>query len=82
MGPISELSRKYVRPDFDLMVRLQEASVIFVNVDEFLDFPRPITHKIHYCGGIGMLKGEKLSEVSFRKRESVLGTEEKLKGKF
>lgn len=30
-------------------------------MDEHLDFPRPITHKIHYIGGIGMKKPEPLT---------------------
>ncbi|KAI6174499.1 Glucuronosyltransferase [Aphelenchoides bicaudatus] len=34
MGPINELSKKYIRPDFSLYNRLEEASVIFVNVNE------------------------------------------------
>jgi hypothetical protein len=66
-GPISELSRKYVHPEFDLQTYMWEPSVMFVNVDEFIEFPRPITHKIHYIGGIGMTKPEKLEAVSIYK---------------
>src|SRR4051794_35098454 len=64
-APNSELAKKYLRPGFDLQQRVQEASIVFVNINEFLDFPRPISHKMHYCGGIGMTTPEKLAPVSF-----------------
>lgn len=38
-GSVQEIARKYVREDFNLETRFQEASVLFVNIDEFLEFP-------------------------------------------
>ncbi|KAI6179014.1 UDP-glucuronosyltransferase [Aphelenchoides besseyi] len=35
---------------------IAEASLYFVNTDELVDFPRPISHKIINIGGVGMSK--------------------------
>jgi hypothetical protein len=43
------------------------ASLIFVNADEVLEFPRPISHKVIYIGGLIGLdkeKAKKLPEVN------------------
>uniref|UniRef100_A0A1I7RYM5 glucuronosyltransferase n=1 Tax=Bursaphelenchus xylophilus TaxID=6326 RepID=A0A1I7RYM5_BURXY len=38
---------------YDLMA---EGGYIFINTDEFVDFPKPISHKVVNIGGIGMKK--------------------------
>uniref|UniRef100_A0A0N5AEB0 glucuronosyltransferase n=1 Tax=Syphacia muris TaxID=451379 RepID=A0A0N5AEB0_9BILA len=38
------------------------SSYMFVNADEFLEFPRPITHKIVYIGGIAVPKPQPLDK--------------------
>lgn len=35
----------------------------FVNVDEHIDFPRPISHKIINIGGIGQVQPKPLEKV-------------------
>lgn len=39
INSIKQASEKYIRKDFDLGMRFQEASIIFLNMDEFLEFP-------------------------------------------
>lgn len=37
---------------------MAQSAYVFVNVDEYLDFPRPISHKMINIGGVGMHKME------------------------
>lgn len=49
-------SEKY-GPSFPKLAQLvSETTYVFVNTNEFLEFSRPITHKIFYVGGIGVPK--------------------------
>nr|CAD2176603.1 unnamed protein product [Meloidogyne enterolobii] len=42
----------------NLFRQFAESPFVFVNVDEFLDFPRPIFSNIIYIGGLGMEEGK------------------------
>ncbi|KAI6196355.1 UDP-glucuronosyltransferase [Aphelenchoides besseyi] len=42
--------------NLDYRKLIAEASLYFVNTDELVDFPRPISHKIINIGGVGMSK--------------------------
>ncbi|VDD94006.1 unnamed protein product [Enterobius vermicularis] len=44
-----------------LQEKFRNSVFAMVNSDEYLDFPRPVTHKIIYIGGIGAKKSEPLS---------------------
>lgn len=46
-----------------LKERFGEAELAFVNVDETIDFPRPITSKVIYIGGIGNTEPKPLDKV-------------------
>uniref|UniRef100_A0A914V172 glucuronosyltransferase n=1 Tax=Plectus sambesii TaxID=2011161 RepID=A0A914V172_9BILA len=39
-----------------------DSALIFVNSEEFLDFPRPILHKTVYVGGLGLKESKPLDE--------------------
>ncbi|KAI6171606.1 UDP-glucuronosyltransferase [Aphelenchoides bicaudatus] len=60
INPFIYLGQEQFGDSFDVTEKAAQSQLIFVNVDEFLDFPRPITHKVHYIGGIGMKKPEPL----------------------
>uniref|UniRef100_A0A914QTN9 glucuronosyltransferase n=1 Tax=Panagrolaimus davidi TaxID=227884 RepID=A0A914QTN9_9BILA len=47
-----EQIKKYADPEFSRSEVLANARYIFANTDEYMDFPRPISHKIIYIGGI------------------------------
>uniref|UniRef100_A0AC34RG32 Glucuronosyltransferase n=1 Tax=Panagrolaimus sp. JU765 TaxID=591449 RepID=A0AC34RG32_9BILA len=47
-----QLVQKHVDPEFDADEALANARIVFVNSEEHLDFPRAISHKIVYIGGI------------------------------
>uniref|UniRef100_A0AC35FC45 Glucuronosyltransferase n=1 Tax=Panagrolaimus sp. PS1159 TaxID=55785 RepID=A0AC35FC45_9BILA len=47
-----EQIKKYADPEFSRSEVLANARYIFANTDEYIDFPRPISHKIIYIGGI------------------------------
>uniref|UniRef100_A0A914VYI9 UDP-glucuronosyltransferase n=1 Tax=Plectus sambesii TaxID=2011161 RepID=A0A914VYI9_9BILA len=58
----NELFHRYYGNDFPSLDDLaKKTSVAFVNADEFFEFPRPITHRVIYIGGIGVPKTKKLS---------------------
>ncbi len=62
--PQSELFQKYFGDEFPTMGRLAaKAPLLFVNSNEFIDFPRPILHKVVYIGGIDLKDGKKLNDV-------------------
>ncbi len=59
------LFRKYFGEDFPRLDYLaRKAPLLFINSDEFIDFPRPILHKVVYIGGIGVTGGKVLKKVS------------------
>lgn len=39
------------------------SALIFVNSEEFLDFPRPVLHKTVYVGGLGLQESKPLDDV-------------------
>ncbi|KAI6195922.1 UDP-glucuronosyltransferase [Aphelenchoides besseyi] len=49
-------------PDFDFANALSESSYVFVNAEEHLNYPQPITHKIINVGGLGLNKPKPLSD--------------------
>ncbi|KHN83392.1 UDP-glucuronosyltransferase 2C1 [Toxocara canis] len=51
---VDKAFHKYIRPNFDVHKTIAKSTFIFVNADEFVEFPRPITHKIVYVGGIAV----------------------------
>lgn len=42
---------------------MSETTYLFVNTNEFLELPRPLTHKIIYVGGTSVSKSKKVDEV-------------------
>uniref|UniRef100_F1LE01 glucuronosyltransferase n=1 Tax=Ascaris suum TaxID=6253 RepID=F1LE01_ASCSU len=63
---VNEPFHKYIRPNFDITETISKSTFVFVNADEFVEFPRPITHKIVYVGGIAVDKPKPLRK-EFRK---------------
>uniref|UniRef100_A0A914EE61 glucuronosyltransferase n=1 Tax=Acrobeloides nanus TaxID=290746 RepID=A0A914EE61_9BILA len=53
LQPIEEVVRPIVRPDFVVEEQLGKSAFVLVNVDEHVDFNRPISHKVVYIGGFG-----------------------------
>ncbi|KAI6238746.1 UDP-glucuronosyltransferase [Aphelenchoides fujianensis] len=51
---VQPVIREKVNSTFDFHKRVAEASYIFVNQDEFLDHPRPLSAKIVHIGGVGI----------------------------
>ncbi|KAI6193283.1 UDP-glucuronosyltransferase [Aphelenchoides besseyi] len=49
-------------PEFDFANALSESSYVFVNAEEHLNYPQPITHKIINVGGLGLNKPKPLSD--------------------
>lgn len=49
----------------DIIAMGKASAYLFVNTDEFLDFPRPINHRIVYVGGIGVEAPKQLESVRF-----------------
>lgn len=63
MDPMTELFRKRFGPEFpDLSSLLGNAKLVVINSEEFLDYPRPIFHKILYVGGLGIEDPKPLDE--------------------
>uniref|UniRef100_A0A914CR79 glucuronosyltransferase n=1 Tax=Acrobeloides nanus TaxID=290746 RepID=A0A914CR79_9BILA len=60
LSPIENVCKDLVRPDFDIKEQIGKSAFFLVNVDEFTDFPRPISHKIVYIGGMGQAKPKPL----------------------
>ena len=46
--------RKHVDPDFDTYEALAKAKLLFINSEEHVDFPRPLSNKFVYIGGINI----------------------------
>uniref|UniRef100_A0A7E4VS57 glucuronosyltransferase n=2 Tax=Panagrellus redivivus TaxID=6233 RepID=A0A7E4VS57_PANRE len=51
-GISSAAIRKYVDPNFHAHDAIAGGRYLFLNTEEHMDFPRPISHKIVYIGGI------------------------------
>ncbi|CAD5214224.1 unnamed protein product [Bursaphelenchus xylophilus] len=49
-------------PDFTVDGAFANASLVFVNSDEHVEFPRPISHKIVYIGGFALSQPKPLIE--------------------
>jgi len=54
------IKEKY--PEFNLMDKLKNSAFIFVNTDEVLDYPAPITSKVIFMGGLGKSKSKPLEK--------------------
>nr|CAD2169314.1 unnamed protein product [Meloidogyne enterolobii] len=66
VDPLTKIFKKHYGATFpDLRTIVAESPFVFVNVDEFLDFPRPIFSNIIYIGGLGMEEGKntKIKEI-------------------
>uniref|UniRef100_A0A0N5ACR0 glucuronosyltransferase n=1 Tax=Syphacia muris TaxID=451379 RepID=A0A0N5ACR0_9BILA len=48
--------------DYDPKKAIQKSAFVMVNSEEYLDYPRPITHKIIYIGGIGVSQPKPLNK--------------------
>jgi hypothetical protein len=63
MEPLQEKFRKKFGSDFPRMeLLLPKSKLLMVNDEEFLDFPKPIFHKILYLGGLGIEEPKPLNE--------------------
>ncbi|VDM26250.1 unnamed protein product [Toxocara canis] len=51
-----------VAPGFSLDDIIPRSVFVFVNSEEFLEYPRPISHKVVFVGGIGVTKPKPLAE--------------------
>ncbi|KAI6196064.1 Glucuronosyltransferase [Aphelenchoides besseyi] len=49
-----EVIKREVNSNFDYTERAGEAEFVFVNADSLLDYPRPISSKVVYIGGMGI----------------------------
>uniref|UniRef100_A0A914CF21 glucuronosyltransferase n=1 Tax=Acrobeloides nanus TaxID=290746 RepID=A0A914CF21_9BILA len=49
--------------NFNVMEKAKKSTFFFVNIDEHLEFPRPISHKTIYVGGIGQVQPKPLEKV-------------------
>jgi glucuronosyltransferase len=59
---MNRLFRHYIDPNYPSVYEIgSEASLVFINDDEFLDFARPILHKTIYIGGAGLKKANPLN---------------------
>uniref|UniRef100_A0A914XNF4 UDP-glucuronosyltransferase n=1 Tax=Plectus sambesii TaxID=2011161 RepID=A0A914XNF4_9BILA len=57
----NQLFQQYHGSDFPCLETLAKKSgVAFINANEFVEFPRPVTHRIIYVGGIGVPKPKPL----------------------
>ncbi|KAH7725283.1 UDP-glucoronosyl and UDP-glucosyl transferase family protein [Aphelenchoides avenae] len=52
--PIAEVVSRRMGREVDLISPVGRSSYLFVNADEHLDFPRPVSHKVIYVGGVGV----------------------------
>lgn len=55
--------REEVNPNFKVSERCGEASYFFINADHVIDFPRPISPKFIYIGGLGISDSKPLEPV-------------------
>ncbi|KAF7639096.1 hypothetical protein Mgra_00001328 [Meloidogyne graminicola] len=60
IDPLTQIFRKHYGSTFpDLRDIVAESPFVFVNVDELVDFPRPIFSNIVYIGGLGISEENK-----------------------
>nr|CAD2197938.1 unnamed protein product [Meloidogyne enterolobii] len=79
VDPLTKIFKKHYGAAFpDLRTIVAESPFVFVNVDEFLDFPRPIFSNIIYIGGLGMEEGK---NTKINKIEDPINIEMSTKGK-
>nr|CAD2169311.1 unnamed protein product [Meloidogyne enterolobii] len=79
VDPLTKIFKKHYGATFpDLRTIVAESPFVFVNVDEFLDFPRPIFSNIIYIGGLGMEEGK---NTKINKIEDPINIEMSTKGK-
>uniref|UniRef100_A0A914QHH7 UDP-glucuronosyltransferase n=1 Tax=Panagrolaimus davidi TaxID=227884 RepID=A0A914QHH7_9BILA len=52
----NEIFQKHFGPNFTRIQEImkEKTAMVFTSVNEFIEFPRPILHKIIYIGGLGM----------------------------
>lgn len=63
VNPYNKLFRQHYGKDFmDVMEIGSKSPLLFINSEEFIDFPRPILHKVVYIGGIGLTNPNPLKE--------------------
>uniref|UniRef100_A0A7E4ULK0 UDP-glucuronosyltransferase n=1 Tax=Panagrellus redivivus TaxID=6233 RepID=A0A7E4ULK0_PANRE len=51
-GFSAHVVRKHVDPNFHAFDAIANGRYLFINTEEHMDFPRPISHKVVYIGGI------------------------------
>uniref|UniRef100_A0A914S304 glucuronosyltransferase n=1 Tax=Parascaris equorum TaxID=6256 RepID=A0A914S304_PAREQ len=56
-----------------LQEAISKSTFVFVNADEFVEFPRPITHKIVYVGGIAVDKPKPLEKELKKVMDAAIG---------
>ena len=60
----TKMFRKNFGDDFpDLNLIAGKSPLVFINSEEFVDFPRPILHKTVYIGGLGLKDAKPLDDV-------------------
>ncbi len=60
----NDLFRRYQGADFPCVEQLGKKSALaFINSEEMIELPRPITHKIIYIGGMDQKKPKPLTKV-------------------
>ncbi len=61
---LNSLYRNKFGNDFiDIAEKMSQSSFMFVNSNEYLEYPRPISHRIIYIGGIGLIEPKPLDKV-------------------
>jgi hypothetical protein len=59
LDPLTAIFRRHFGADFpELGSIVRRSPLVFVSVDELVDFPRPIFHNIVYIGGLGIEQQE------------------------
>uniref|UniRef100_A0A0N5ABX1 glucuronosyltransferase n=1 Tax=Syphacia muris TaxID=451379 RepID=A0A0N5ABX1_9BILA len=62
--PVEKYYAKLI-PGFDLRTAVSKSAFVFVNTDEYIEFPRPINHKIIFVGGIAVAKPKPLPPIFY-----------------
>ncbi|KAI6196346.1 hypothetical protein M3Y94_01098100 [Aphelenchoides besseyi] len=62
MAPFEKLAQEHFGPDFKVMTLCAEANLVFVNMDSFVEYPRPYSDKIVNIGGTGLSKPKPLND--------------------